>query len=101
MCISECFYYPLQGSHVECDIAKSLLKYSIPKPCHTAINDVNGSLADASMAANAAYVCRPYCLTPLKQAAQDCQDIAAIFNVISVRCCRNSEGKRFIFFTIF
>lgn len=83
-----------QKSSLGCSTANYMLTNSIPKSCNAALERITGSLLNSSLAVDSGDICTSYCLTPLKQAALECQDIADIYNIISLRCCLNDSGQK-------
>lgn len=71
-----------------------MLINSIPQSCNTALEEITASLPNTSKQVESGDICTSYCITPLKQAALECQDINNIYSAISSRCCWNDHNQR-------
>ena len=84
----------LQSSSVGCSSAYYMLTNSIPKSCNAALHRTITSLPNSSQPVDSGDICTSYCLTPLKQAALECQTIDELYSAISSRCCWNDYGEQ-------
>ncbi|CAI8050174.1 hypothetical protein GBAR_LOCUS27587, partial [Geodia barretti] len=69
-----------------------MLRNSIPQSCNFALSQITASLTNSSQHIDSGDICSSYCITPLKQAAQECTGIDDIYTAINLRCCWNEHG---------
>lgn len=71
-----------------------MLINSIPRSCNAALQEVTASLSNATEPVESGDICTSYCITPLKQAALECQAIDHLYSAIRSLCCWNDDNQR-------
>ena len=78
-------------------MAYYMLTNSIPSSCNDALDNINTTLPNISHTEiEYGDICNPYCITPLRQAALECDAIHDIYTAISSLCCYNHQRQRYV-----
>ena len=76
-----------------------MLKYSIPYSCNDYLSELvaPGLPVQLPLAVESlGDLCTAYCATPLRQAGEDCSELAELHHTISTVCCLNGNGDRYV-----